>query len=115
MSEDRLERALQEMREEDVDSGTLEGARARVWESVTSAGSATQGTPSRRSGTSCEEFRQDFHAYLANELGGSRRILVDDHLSRCTQREEDRCGMATIRLSPFRSAIRARQLGQRLR
>jgi hypothetical protein len=75
MSEDRLERALQEMREEDVDSGTLEDARARVWESVTSAGSATQGT--------CVEFRQDFHAYLANELGGSRRILVDDHLSRC--------------------------------
>ena len=77
MSEDRLERALQEMREEDVDSGTLEGARARVWESVTGAGGAT------RSGTSCAEFRQDFHAYLANELGGSRRILLDDHLSRC--------------------------------
>ena len=32
MSEDRLERALQEMREEDVDAGTLEAARARVWE-----------------------------------------------------------------------------------
>ena len=72
MSEDRLERALQEMKEEDVDSGTLEAARARVWEKVTNAGSAT-----------CAEFRQDFHAYLANELGGSRRILVEDHLSRC--------------------------------
>ena len=34
MSEDRLERALQEMKEEDVDSGTLEAARARVWEKV---------------------------------------------------------------------------------
>ena len=53
MSEDRLERALQEMKEEDVDSGTLEAARARVWEKVTNAGSAT-----------CAEFRQDFHAYL---------------------------------------------------
>ena len=31
MSEDRLERALQDMKEEDVDSGTLETARARVW------------------------------------------------------------------------------------
>ena len=72
MSEDRLERALQEMKEEDVDAGTLEAARARVWEKVTNAGSAT-----------CAEFRQDFHAYLANELGGSRRILVEDHLSRC--------------------------------
>ena len=72
MSEDRLERALQEMKEEDVDAGTLEAARARVWEKVTNAGSAT-----------CAEFRQDFRAYLANELGGSRRILVEDHLSRC--------------------------------
>jgi ferric-dicitrate binding protein FerR (iron transport regulator) len=72
MSEDRLEQALQEMKEEDVDSGTLAAARARVWETVTNAGSAT-----------CAEFRQDFHAYLANDLGGSRLMLVEDHLSRC--------------------------------
>ena len=58
MSEDRLERALQEMKEEDVDAGTLEAARARVWEKVTNAGSAT-----------CAEFRQDFRAYLAQRAG----------------------------------------------
>ena len=72
MSEDRLERALQGMREEDVDSGTLEAARARVWENVTNAGSAT-----------CAEFRQDLQAYLRDQLGSGRRLLVDDHLSRC--------------------------------
>ena len=72
MSEDRLERALQEMKDEDVDSGTLQSARARVWEKVTHAGTAA-----------CAEVRQDFHGYLANQLGTSRRILVDDHLSRC--------------------------------
>ena len=72
MSEDFLEKALQEMKEEDVDAGTLEAARARVWKTVTNAGSAT-----------CAEFRQDFHAYLVNELRGSRRMLVEDHLSRC--------------------------------
>jgi ferric-dicitrate binding protein FerR (iron transport regulator) len=82
MSEDRLERALQAMKEEDVDAGTLEAARARVWENVTNA-DAAQATPFARSGGVCAEFRQDFHAYLANELGASRRILVDDHLSRC--------------------------------
>jgi hypothetical protein len=71
MSEDRLERALHEMTEENVDAGTLEAARARVWETV-NAGNAN-----------CAEFRQDFRAYLDNELGGSRRILVEDHLSRC--------------------------------
>ena len=31
MAEDRLERALQEMKQEDVDAGTLEATRARVW------------------------------------------------------------------------------------
>ena len=73
MSEDRLERALQEMKAEDVDSGTLDAARVRVWQKMTNAGSAT-----------CAEFRQDFQAYLANQLSGSRRILVEDHLSRCS-------------------------------
>ena len=32
----------------------------------------------------------------------------------CTQRDEDRCGIATIVRSPFISAIRVRQPGQRL-
>ena len=72
MSEDRLERALHEMRTEDVDAGTIETARARVWEKVTNAGGAV-----------CAEFRQEFRAYLGKELGASRRLLVEDHLSRC--------------------------------
>ena len=32
MSEDRLERALREMKEEDMDAGTLDAARERVWD-----------------------------------------------------------------------------------
>ena len=72
MSEDRLERALEEMKMEDVDPGTIETARARVWENATNAGGAV-----------CAEFRQDFRAYLDKELGSSRRLLVEDHLSRC--------------------------------
>ena len=72
MSEDRLEKALQEMKQEDVDAGTLEAARARVWDQVTNA-----------SGAGCAEFRPDFRAYLSGQLGGSRRVLMEDHLSRC--------------------------------
>ena len=72
MSEERLDRALQQMKEEDVDAGTLDAARARVWARMTNGVSAI-----------CAEFRQDFHAYLARELSDSRRILVEDHLSRC--------------------------------
>src|SRR5687767_11597423 len=103
MSEDRLERALQEMTEEDVDSGTLGAARARVWAKVTNAGSAT-----------CAEFRQDFPAYLVNGLGGSRRILVDDHLSRCPgcrARIADMKGERPIVAMPVRSSSRLAQWG----
>jgi hypothetical protein len=71
MSDDRLERALQEMKEEAIEGATIEAARARVWAKMTNA-SAT-----------CVEFRQDFRAYLAKELADNRRLLVEDHLGRC--------------------------------
>ncbi len=103
MSEDRLERAIQEMKEDDVDAGTLEAARARVWEKVTNAGSAT-----------CAEFRQDFRAYLGKELGGSRRVLVEDHLSRCPgcrARIAEMKGERRIVAMPLRSSSRWVQRG----
>jgi FecR protein/Putative zinc-finger len=103
MSEDRLERALEEMKAEDVDAGTLAAARTRVWEKVTNTGSAT-----------CAEFRQDFRAYLGNALGGSRRILVEDHLSRCPAcraRIAEMKGEKTIVAMPVRSSSRWAQWG----
>ena len=101
MSQDRLERALQEMKVEDVDAGTLETARARVWDKVSNPGSAT-----------CAEFRQDFRAYLANELGASRRTLVEDHLSRCPSCRAsiaETKGEKTVILMPVRSSSRRMQ------
>jgi hypothetical protein len=73
MAEDRLEKALEEMRHEDVDAVALDAARARV--RATLAGSGA---------TACAEFRADLRAYASGELAGSRRVLVEDHLSRCT-------------------------------
>jgi hypothetical protein len=73
MSEDRLERALQEMKEEAVDAGTLEAARVRVWDKVTNTVVA-----------GCAEFRPDFRAYLSGTLTGGRRVLLEDHISRCS-------------------------------
>jgi ferric-dicitrate binding protein FerR (iron transport regulator) len=69
---DRLEKALEEMRRETVDAPTLDAARARVWDTMTGA-----------AGTGCAEFRPDFRPYLSGALVGSRRVLMDDHLSRC--------------------------------
>jgi FecR protein/Putative zinc-finger len=72
MSEDRLEKALEEMKGETVDAATLDAARARVWDKVTNPAAA-----------GCAEFRQDFRAYLGGALTASRRVLMEDHLSRC--------------------------------
>src|SRR5687768_6281056 len=103
MAEVRLERALREMKQEQVDAGTLEAARARVWQEMTSNVSAT-----------CAEFRQDFPAYLGNELGDSRRILLEDHLSRCPAcraRIADMKGERPIVAMPQRSPSRWVQWG----
>jgi hypothetical protein len=98
MSEDMLERALQEMKEEDVNAGALQAARARVWHKVTNVGSAA-----------CAEVQQDFQRYLVADLGGSRRMLVDDHLSRCPAcraRIADLKGERTVVAMPVRSPSR---------
>jgi FecR protein/Putative zinc-finger len=95
---DSLEQALQEMKDENVDAGTLEGARARVWDQMTNAVSAT-----------CTEFRQDFRAYLGKELSDSRRILLEDHLSRCPgcrSRIAEMKGERTVIAMPVRSSSR---------
>ncbi len=72
MSEDRLDHALEDMRREDVDAGTLDAARARAWAALSAA-----------AGTGCAEFRPDFAAYLGGGIGDGRRVLLEDHLSRC--------------------------------
>ena len=103
MSDNRLERALQEMKEEDVDAGTLEAARARVWEQVTNVGSAA-----------CAEFRQDFQPYLVDDLGGSRRMLLEDHLGRCPgcrARIAEMKGERPVVTMPVRSSSRWVQWG----
>jgi len=103
MSEDRLEKALLEMKSEDVDAGTLDAARTRVLNRMTNAAGAT-----------CTEFRQDFPAYLAKELGDSRRLLLEDHLSRCPgcrARIAEMKGDRTVVAMPQRSSSRWMQWG----
>ena len=92
---DNLERALEQMKEEHVDAGTVEAARARVWANMTNAT------------ITCAEFRQDFHAYLRNELADTRRLLLEDHLSRCPgcrARLAEMKGERTVVAMPVRSS-----------
>lgn len=82
MSEDRLDRALQEMKDEDIDAGALDAARARVWGTLTNATALT-----------CAEFRPDLRAYSSHQLGINRRLLVEDHLSRCPRCRAELAGI----------------------
>lgn len=73
MSENRLDKALEELHQESVDAATLDAVRARAWQTVSAA-----------AGAGCAEFRQDLRGYLSGSLTNSRRTLVADHLSRCS-------------------------------
>ena len=103
MPEDRLDSALEAMKQEAVDTATLGAARARVWNRL--ASSAVDG---------CAEFRPDLGAYLSGTLTGSRRVLLDDHVSRCAA-----CRTALAELKgerrvipmPQRSSSRLRRWG----
>ncbi len=72
MSEDRLEKAVEAMKSENASPEQLAGARARVWANLGNAGAAA-----------CAEFRTGFPEYLDGRLAGNRRLLMEDHLSRC--------------------------------
>lgn len=68
----RFDQLLNEMRDESAAPETVAAAQTRVWEKLAHA-----------SGDVCPTFRADFDAYIADSLSDSRRLLMDDHLSRC--------------------------------
>jgi len=72
MPEDRLDEALNQIRKESVPAEELAAAKARVWEKLAGTSSPA-----------CAEFRPALPAYLAGELEFGRRLLLEDHLSRC--------------------------------
>src|SRR5688572_6033152 len=72
MSEDRLDSALEAMKQEPVDAATLDAVRGRVWNTLTD-----------RAIDGCAEFRPDLSAFLSGTLAGGRRMLMEDHVSRC--------------------------------
>ena len=103
MSEDRLDRALQGMKDEAVDAAALDAVRTRVWSNL--AGAAVDG---------CAEFRPDFPAYLSGALVGGRRVLLEDHVSRCSACRTELATMKGDRrviAMPQRSSSRWRRWG----
>ena len=102
MSQDRLDKALAEMTQERVDAATLEAARGRVWTKLTNTG------------VGCAEFQPDFGAYLSGTLTGNRRLLLEDHVSRCAACRAalaDMKGERRVIAMPQRSASRLGRWG----
>jgi len=82
MSKDRLEEALKAMKSESVPSEQLAEARTRVWQKI---GPQSMG-PHALGGKSmavCSEFQLQFQDYADGRLDSNRRLLFEDHLSRC--------------------------------
>ncbi len=74
MSEDRIDKALEAMRNESVPAEESDAARARAYDKLTAAPA-----------TVCGGFQTDLVAYLEGGLEASRRLLLEDHLGRCPE------------------------------
>lgn len=72
MNEERLEKALEAVRSENVPAQDEEAARARVLEKLMSSPEAV-----------CAGFRQWLSAYAEGRLEKERQWLLEDHLGRC--------------------------------
>ena len=72
MSENKSEKALEAMRNESVPDAELARAHDRVLQKL---------TPSKE--TLCAQFQVQLKDYLESRLTDSRRMLLEDHLSRC--------------------------------
>ncbi|MBN2321420.1 MAG: FecR domain-containing protein [Acidobacteria bacterium] len=72
MSEDRLDKAIDAMKNESVDPEKLEIAQTRVRQKL-----------EEKETSVCGEFQTDFQAYLQGSLPANRSLLLEDHLGRC--------------------------------
>ncbi len=73
MNEESFDQLLEEMRGEGASAGETSAATQRVRDRLAGADSAL-----------CAQFRQELDAHLANRLTDSKRLLLEDHLARCT-------------------------------
>ena len=99
MSDDRLDQILNEMKNESVPAEEVAAARARVWQKLAGADSAL-----------CTEFRASLPEYAAGGLESSRRLLLEDHLSRCTGCRRAMAEMHGMRKVEPMPAVRRRAL-----
>ena len=74
MSDDRLEDALEAMKNESISPEDAAAARSRVAEKLGMSKLAA-----------CAEFQPKLTDYLEGRLADNRRMLMEDHLGRCSE------------------------------
>src|SRR5712671_72043 len=98
MTEEQFDELLKEMREEVAPAEQVAAACDRVWGKI--AGSTT---------LACAQLRPEFGAYIAGQLTASRRLLVDDHLGRCSECRNALAGAKeerkVVAMPPIRPAL----------
>lgn len=74
MNDERFEDLLEEIRDEDVPREEFHAARDRVWQKL---------QPEEH--VACDELRPELRAYHLGTIAPARRLLINDHLSRCVE------------------------------
>src|SRR5258708_17390045 len=80
MSDQKFDRLLSEIRNEQVDDRVVAHAGERVWSSISASPTAEIGMHKLRS---CEDFQALIPAYVDKNLPDARRLLFDDHVHQC--------------------------------
>jgi hypothetical protein len=80
MSDQKFDRLLSEIRNEQVDDQVVSQAGERVWSSISATPAAELSTHKLRG---CDDFQTLIPAYLDKNLPEARRLLFEDHVHQC--------------------------------
>jgi hypothetical protein len=81
MKNEKFERMLAEIRNEQVDDQVVTQAGARVWKSI--AGNAPAADLNAHTLRSCDDFQALIPGYLGKQLAPARALLFEDHVHAC--------------------------------
>ncbi len=81
MKNEKLDRLLSEIRNENVDEQVVARAGERVWKSI--AGAAPTADRSAHTLRSCDDFQALIPGYLEKQLAPARALLFEDHVHAC--------------------------------
>ncbi|HTZ84774.1 MAG TPA: FecR domain-containing protein [Candidatus Acidoferrales bacterium] len=80
MTNEKFDRLLSSIRNEEVNNETVKQAGERVWAKMADGTAADAGARTLRS---CEDFQALIPAYIENRLPAGRVMLVEDHIHAC--------------------------------